>query len=84
MVYYPLSMLMLSGIADPDYQHSGKLASISSAAWQRQQSGAYLFPTGASRTARAGRRFLVGEEFIAGEPVCLILGDNIFFGQGLP
>ena len=28
--------------------------------------------------------FLVGEEFIAREPVCLILGDNIFFGQGLP
>jgi glucose-1-phosphate thymidylyltransferase len=28
--------------------------------------------------------FLVGREFIGGEPVCLILGDNIFFGQGLP
>jgi len=28
--------------------------------------------------------FLVGREFIAGEPVCLILGDNIFFGHGLP
>jgi glucose-1-phosphate thymidylyltransferase len=28
--------------------------------------------------------FLVGQEFIAGEPVCLILGDNIFFGHGLP
>jgi glucose-1-phosphate thymidylyltransferase len=28
--------------------------------------------------------FIVGEEFINGEPSCLILGDNIFFGQGLP
>jgi len=28
--------------------------------------------------------FIVGEEFINGEPTCLILGDNIFFGQGLP
>jgi glucose-1-phosphate thymidylyltransferase len=28
--------------------------------------------------------FLIGQEFIAGEPVCLILGDNIFFGHGLP
>jgi glucose-1-phosphate thymidylyltransferase len=28
--------------------------------------------------------FLVGQDFIAGEPVCLILGDNIFFGHGLP
>lgn len=28
--------------------------------------------------------FIVGEKFISGEPCCLILGDNIFFGQGLP
>ena len=32
---------------------------------------------------RSAQAFLIGEEFIDGSPVCLVLGDNIFYAQGL-
>jgi glucose-1-phosphate thymidylyltransferase len=85
MVYYPLSMLMLAGIRDilvistpdalpafrsllKDGSHLGLKFSYAEQAVPRGLADA----------------FLVGREFIAGEPVCLILGDNIFFGTSLP
>lgn len=85
MVYYPLSMLMLAGIREillistpealpafrgllRDGSHLGLKFSYAEQAEPRGLADA----------------FLVGQEFIAGEPVCLILGDNIFFGHGLP
>lgn len=85
MVYYPLSMLMLAGIrevlvisTDNDIQayqallRNGKQWGISfSYAVQEKPRG---LPDA----------FLVGESFIGNDPVCLILGDNIFFGTGLP
>jgi glucose-1-phosphate thymidylyltransferase len=85
MVYYPLSMLMLAGIrevlvisTDNDIQAyqallgNGKQWGISfSYAVQEKPRG---LPDA----------FLVGESFIGNDPVCLILGDNIFFGTGLP
>ncbi|MFZ2095270.1 MAG: glucose-1-phosphate thymidylyltransferase RfbA [Anaerolineales bacterium] len=85
MVYYPLSMLMLAGIRDilvistpealpafrtllKDGSHLGLNFSYAEQAEPRGLADA----------------FLVGRDFIANQPVSLILGDNIFFGHGLP
>jgi glucose-1-phosphate thymidylyltransferase len=83
MIYYPLSALMLAGIRDilvittPEDQYS----------FQRQLGDgsnfgirlSYAIQTSPDGLAQA---FLVGEDFIGSDPVCLVLGDNIFFGQG--
>lgn len=85
MIYYPLSMLMLAGIRDilvissPEDLPGFKRLFGDGANWGMKFSYAeQAEPRGLADA------FLVGEEFIAGERVCLILGDNIFFGQGLP
>jgi len=85
MVYYPLSMLMLAGIQEimvissPEYIEAYQSLLGDGEPW------------GISFTYRVQEHprgladaFLVGKEFIGKEPVCLVLGDNIFFGQGLP
>jgi len=85
MVYYPLSMLMLAGIRDilvistPDALPAFRIL-------LKDGSHLGLTFTYAEQTEPRGLAdaFLIGQEFIAGEPVSLILGDNIFFGHGLP
>jgi len=85
MIYYPLSMLMLAGIKEilvistpEDLPVIRRLLGDGNS-WGLQFSYAeQAEPRGLADA------FLVGREFIAGERVCLILGDNIFFGQGLP
>lgn len=83
MIYYPLSTLLLAGIKEvllistpedmPAYQRllgSGKQWGISlSYKIQKQPNG-------------LAEAFLLGEAFIGKDPVCLILGDNIFYGDG--
>ena len=83
MIYYPLSVLMLAGIKDiliittPEEQSSfirtlgdGKELGINlSYAIQPSPDGLV-------------QAFIIGEEFIANDNVCLVLGDNIFWGQG--
>lgn len=85
MVYYPLSMLMLAGIQEilvissPDALPAFKTLLKSGEQWGLQFSYAEQpEPRGLADA------FLVGKDFIAHEPVSLILGDNIFFGHGLP
>ena len=84
MVYYPISILMLAGIRDimvittPEDESSFKrlLGDGSdfgiSLSYQSQSS-----PDGLAQA------FILGEDFIGDEDVCLVLGDNIFYGQGL-
>lgn len=85
MVYYPLSMLMLAGIRDilvistPD-----ALPAFRSLLRDGSHLGLKFTYAEQAEPRGLADAFLVGREFIAGEPVCLILGDNIFFGHGLP
>jgi glucose-1-phosphate thymidylyltransferase len=85
MIYYPLSMLMLAGIREiliistPDALPGFQTLLQDGTQWGLRFSYApQPEPRGLADA------FLVGREFIDQEPVCLILGDNIFFGHGLP
>jgi len=85
MIYYPLSMLMLAGIREilvismPDQLPAFQRLLGDGRRWGLRFAYAeQAVPRGLADA------FLVGREFIAGEAVCLILGDNIFFGHGLP
>ncbi|EPN9326393.1 glucose-1-phosphate thymidylyltransferase RfbA [Cronobacter sakazakii] len=83
MIYYPLSVLMLAGIQDiliittPEDQDSFKrLLSDGS------QFGIKLSYEIQEKPDGLAQAFIIGEAFIGKDPVCLVLGDNIFFGQG--
>lgn len=83
MIYYPLSVLMLSNIrevlviSNPEYiDFYKKLLDDGSNIGMRFEYKIQDEPRGLADA------FIVGEEFIGNESVCLILGDNIFYGQG--
>jgi glucose-1-phosphate thymidylyltransferase len=82
MIYYPLSTLMLAGIDDvliistpQDTPRFEALLGDGSRFGIRLSYAVQVEPKGIAQA------FLVGEEFINGDPVCLILGDNIFYGK---
>jgi glucose-1-phosphate thymidylyltransferase len=85
MVYYPLSMLMLAGIRDILVISTPEAMPAFQALLRdgRQWGLSFSFSEQAEPRGLADA-FLVGREFIRDEPVSLILGDNIFFGHGLP
>lgn len=83
MIYYPLSVLMLAGIKDilmittPEDQ----------AGFQRMLGDGSEFGINLSYAVQPSpgglaQAFTIGEEFIGNDSVCLVLGDNIFWGQG--
>lgn len=83
MIYYPLSVLMLAGIKDiliittpEDKSGFIRLLGDGSAFGVRLSYAEQPKPEGLTQA------FIIGEEFIGNEGVCLALGDNIFWGQG--
>ncbi len=83
MIYYSLSVLMLAGIRDiliittPEDNNSFKRL-----LGEGEQLGINLSYEIQSTPAGLAQAFIIGEEFIGGDSVCLVLGDNIFYGQG--
>lgn len=85
MIYYPLSVLMLAGIKDiliistpEDLSNFKKLLNTGKDLGIRLSYAEQPSPDGLAQA------FLIGEKFIGSDDVCMVLGDNIFYGQGLP
>jgi len=83
MIYYPLSVLMLAGIQDiliittPEDQ-----AGFQRVLGDGSEFGIKISYAIQPRPEGLAQAFIVGEEFIGDDSVCLVLGDNIFWGQG--
>ncbi len=84
MIYYPISVLMIAGIREiliistpNDINDFKKLLGDGESIGVKFQYAIQSNPNGLAQA------FLIGKEFINGDSVCLILGDNIFYGDGL-
>lgn len=85
MIYYPLSMLMLAGIREVLIITTPETsAQFRSLLGDGEKLGMHFEYATQAVPRGLADALIIGKEFIADDNVCLILGDNIFFGQGMP
>src|SRR6185436_18881180 len=84
VIYYPLATLMIAGIKDVLIISTPRdLPMIEGVLGDGSQIGIKIQYAAQAKPEGIAQAFLIGEKFINGEKVCLILGDNLFYGNEL-